>query len=462
MLKKSENKSGLTDMTVGNPLKLITLFSLPLLAGNVLQQLYNMVDSMVVGQYVGTQALAAVGTGFPIFFMVSSLFMGIGMGSTVIISQYYGGGDMDHVRQTVDTIYTAMLVGCIPLTLFGLFISEPLLNLIHVPADTFELSHIYLLITFCGVMPVFGYNINAGILQGLGDSKSPLIFLSIACVINIILDLVFVIGFGWGVAGVAIATVIAQSFSWIFGIFYINHKYPEIKIHPFRFRFDKRMFLQMFRIGLPIGIQQAIFSVGTMALQSLINGYGSVFMAGFNGANKLDTFVFMPITSFASACTTFVGQNIGAGKLDRVKEGTHSAIKLSVVVSILSGGLLLILGRQLMGMFDPSPDVIAAGMAYLVRIVPFYWMLAILFTMNSVMRGAGETIVPMVSSIISLWLARVPAAYILNALFGRDNMYYCYFIGWILGLIITCYAYFKGDWRNKGIVLESGSGAVAQ
>lgn len=455
MLKKSDNKSGLTDMTVGSPIKLILLFSLPLLAGNVLQQLYNMVDSMVVGQYVGTEALAAVGTAFPIFFLVSSVFMGIGMGATVIISQYYGAGDMDHVRQTVDTIYTAMMVGCIPITLFGLLVSGPLLHLINVPPDAYELAHTYLIITFLGVISVFGYNVNAGILQGLGDSKTPLVFLSIACVINIILDLVFVISFGWGVAGVAIATAIAQTFSWVFGVFYINRKYPEIKIHPFSFRFDKRMFSQTFRVGIPISIQQTLFSVGVMAMLSLINGYGSAFVAGFNGANKLDTFVFMPITSFAAACTTFVGQNIGAGKLDRVKEGTHSAIKLSVVVSIISGVLLLIFGNPLMSIFNGSPQVIAAGMAYLVRIVPFYWMLAILFTLNSVMRGAGETIVPMVSSIISLWLARVPAAYILDALFGRDNMYFCYAFGWALGLVITGIAYFKGNWRNKGIVIEN-------
>lgn len=452
MEKNIQGKSHLTDMTVGNPLKLILLFSLPLLAGNILQQLYNMVDSMVVGQYVGTHALAAVGTAFPIFFLVSSVFMGIGMGSTVIISQYYGAGEMGQVRAAVDTIYTAMVVGCIPITLLGLAVSGPLLRLINVPPDAYQMAHTYLLITFCGVISVFGYNVNAGILQGLGDSRTPLIFLSIACVINIILDLLFVIVFKWGVAGVAIATAIAQTFSWIYGIFHINRKYPEIKIHPFSFRFDRAMFVKTFRVGIPISIQQTLFSVGVMALLSLINGYGSVFVAGFNGANKLDTFVFMPITSFAAACTTFVGQNIGAGKLDRVREGTHSTIKLSVAVSIASGILLLVFGKQLMGLFDSSPDVVAAGMAYLNRIVPFYWMLAVLFTLNSVMRGAGETIVPMVSSIVSLWLARVPAAYLLDAFFGRDNMYYCYFFGWVLGLAITCWAYFKGNWRTKGLV----------
>ena len=231
--KSLAKPSGMTDMTVGSPLRLIFFFSLPLLAGNLFQQLYNMVDSMVVGRYVGDQALAAVGTGFPIFFMLSSLFMGIGTGATIIIAQYYGAGDMDGVRTTVDTIYTAMVVGSIPLTIAGVVLSGPILKLIQVPDDTYPQALLYLIIIFAGVMGTIGYNINAGILQGLGDSKTPLIFLSIACVINIVLDLVFVLVFQMGVAGVACATIIAQFFSWFYGIWYINRKYPEIKIHPF-------------------------------------------------------------------------------------------------------------------------------------------------------------------------------------------------------------------------------------
>ncbi|MEG1874483.1 MAG: MATE family efflux transporter [Angelakisella sp.] len=451
-MQQAKKPIGMTDMTTGSPLRLIFFFSLPLLAGNLFQQLYNMVDSMVVGRYVGDAALAAVGTGFPIFFMLSSLFMGVGSGATIIVSQYYGAGDMAGVRKTVDTIYTGMMVGSIPLTISGLLLSGPILHLIRVPADAFPMAHLYLLIIFGGVMGTLGFNINSGILQGLGDSKTPLIFLSIACVINVVLDLGFVLIFDWGVAGVALATIIAQFFSWIYGTIYINKKYPEIKVHPFSMHFCKHTFAKLMKLGIPIGVQQALFAVGIMALQALVNSYGSDFMAGFNGANKLDTFVFMPIQSFATAATTFVGQNIGANRMERVDHGTKVAIKLSMWVSVGVGILLLLGGRAMMHLFSPSPAVIDAGWAYLVRIVPFYWMLACLFLLNSIMRGAGDIMVPMLSSILSLWLARVPSAYLLDHFFGRDNMFFCYLFGWIVGLAITLTAYLRGNWRKKCVI----------
>lgn len=304
-MSSQQSSHGMTDMTQGRPARLIFFFALPLLVGNIFQQLYNMVDSIVVGRYVGTIALAAVGTGFPLIFMLSSLFMGLGIGATVMVAQYYGAQDHEKVRRTVDTIYTALVVGAIPLTVIGLLLTDPLLWLMNVPADTMADARTYVLIVFGGIVGTLGYNVNAGILQGLGDSRTPLLFLAIACVINIVLDLTFVIVFHMGVAGVAIATIIAQIFSWIFGIFYINRKYPMLQIHPFSFRFERQLFSQLIRLGIPAGIQQALFSLGIMTLQALVNRYGADFIAGFNGANKLDTFAFMPIQSFCTAVTTF-------------------------------------------------------------------------------------------------------------------------------------------------------------
>ena len=442
----------MTDMTEGSPLKLILLFSLPLLAGNMFQQLYNMVDSIVVGNYVGKTALAAVGTGFPMIFMLASLFMGLGLGATIMVAQFYGAGDMDRVRRTVDTVYTSLIVGAVPLTIFGLLIAGPLLRMMNVPEDTYDLALTYILIIFGGIIGNLGYNANAGILQGLGDSKTPLLFLAIACGINIILDLLFVVGFHWGVAGVAIATIIAQAASWVFGIFYINRKYPDIHISPFRFGFDRELFFQVVKLGVPAGVQQALFSIGVMVMQSLVNGYGSDFMAGFNGANKLDTFGFMPIQSFATAATTYVGQNIGAGRLDRVKSGTMATLILSCGFSAGVALILIPLGPFFMRMFNSEPAVIAAGVAYLNRILPFYALLAVMFTLNSVMRGAGEMVVPMISTLISLWLARIPAAYLMDHFFGRDNIFFCYAIGWVMGLAISCWAFFRGRWRERSVV----------
>lgn len=446
-----EKHVGMTDMTVGNPARLLLLFSLPLLIGNIFQQLYNMVDSVIVGRFVGETALAAVGTGFPVIFMITSMFLGLGVGASVVVSQFYGAKDLEQVSATVNTIYTGMMIGAVPLSVLGVLLSGPILHLIKVPEDTFPDARIYMIIIFAGLIGNLGFNINAGILQGFGDSKTPLLFLSVACAVNIVLDLVFVLVIPMGVAGVALATIIAQALSWIFGIIYINKKYSFLHIRPFHFQFDRELFRQTMRLGIPTGIQQTLFSVGMVAIQSLVNSYGSSFMAGFNGANKLDTFAFMPIQSFSTAVTTYVGQNIGAGKLDRVRHGTRWGLMLSFGVSIILGGATVIAGPSLMRMFSTSPDVIAAGVAYLNRILPFYCIFSLFFILNSVMRGAGEAVIPMFTSIISLWLARVPAAYLFAHLFGRDNMFFCYAAGWVLGDIITVYYYLKGDWKRKAI-----------
>ncbi len=450
------SKHSMTDMTQGDPRKLILMFSVPLLIGNVFQQLYNMVDSIVVGNYVGKIALAAVGSCFPIIFLLSSLFMGLGMGASIMISQFYGAKELQNVTDTANTIYTAMMIGAIPLSILGILVSGPILSLTQVPADTFGSAQLYMNIVFLGMIGNIGYNVNAGILQGLGDSKTPLIFLVISCIINIVLDLTFVINFDMGVAGVALATIIAQAVSWFVGIYYINHKYDFLTIHPFKFRFHKELFLKAMKLGVPSGIQNAVFSIGTLAIQSLVNSGGSAFMAGFNGANKLDTFAFMPIESFSRAVTTYVGQNMGAGRLDRVKKGVRESLILSISIGVSLGIFVILTGRYMMMMFSRDPAVIDAGMAYLNRVLPFYAMLATLFILNGVMRGAGESLIPMFSSILSLWLARVPAAYILNHFFGKEATFFCYMIGWIVGLSITIYFYKRGDWQRRaaGIVGE--------
>lgn len=336
-----EKKTTSIDMTSGSPYRLILSFTMPLLLGNIFQQLYNMVDSVVVGNVIGDKALAAVGTGFPIIFMLSSLFMGIGTGATIMISQFYGARDLERVNQTVNTIYTALIIGIIPLSLIGIFLSEPLLHMMKVPDDgTLEMAKTYMVIIFIGVIGNLGFNINAGILQGFGDSRTSLLFLMIATVINIVLDLVLTITVPMGVAGVALATIIAQIVSWLFGVFYINRHYDFIKIRPHKFYFQKELFFQAMRLGIPSGIQQALFSIGIMFMQSLVNSYGSSFMAGFNGANKIDTFAFLPVQSLSNALTTYTGQNIGAGNQHRVKEGLKASLIMSIGCCIVVGILL--------------------------------------------------------------------------------------------------------------------------
>lgn len=451
-LFKPKSGGNMTDMTKGSPYKLILMFSLPLLIGNIFQQLYNMVDSVVVGNFIGDSALAAVGTGFPVIFMLTSMFMGIGIGATVMISQFYGGGELEKVNETISTIYTAMMIASLPLMLIGMLIARPLLLLMKVPDDgTLEYATTYMVVIFAGVVGTLGFNINAGILQGLGDSKTSLLFLLIACIGNTGLDLLFVLVFKWGVFGVAFATIIAQIASWIFGIRFINKHYDGFHIRPFHFKFNKTLFAKAMKLGIPAGIQQTLFSVGIMVMQTLVNGYGTAFMAGFNGANKIDSFAFMPIQSFATAMTTYAGQNIGAGLHDRLKQGTKAGMVLSIACSLIITVIVYPLSGTLMKMFSQDPAVIQSGVSYLHCMLPFIFILAANFVFNSVMRGAGESIIPMISSFVGLWLARIPAAYVIAHFWGKDFIFFSYPVGWVFGILIAGIYYYTGRWKNKGL-----------
>ena len=410
MSEIAKREHGAIDMTQGSPTRLIVAFSLPLLLGNVLQQLYNMVDSIVVGQFVGASALTAVGTGFPIIFLLASLFIGFAMGATVMIAQYIGAGDKQSVARTVDTIYSALLAAIVPLSLLGVVLTTPLLTLIRVPVEAFDQARVYCIVVFLGGIGSLGYNVNAGILQGLGDSKTPLLFLAVASVINIVLDLLFVLVFRWAVFGVALATIIGQACSWIFGIFYINRKYNFLHIRLFQIRVDRKLLGQIIRLGVPSAIQQCQFSVAILIMQALINGFGNDFAAGFAAANKIDSFAFMPIQSFSTATTTYVGQNMGAGRLDRVQRGARRAMLLSTVVCIAITALVIPFRRELLMLFNRESAVVAAGEAYLLRVLTPMFVLAVMFILSSVLRGAGATMVPMVASVIARGGARVPAA----------------------------------------------------
>lgn len=449
---RTKEKKGAVDMTTGSPARLLAAFALPLLAGNILQQLYNMVDSFVVGNYVGATALAAVGTGFPIVYLLASLFIGFSMGATVMIAQYVGAGDLDRVKDTVDTLYSAFAVLILPLTVVGVLVCGPLLRLIQVPGDVYPEALVYCMVVFAGVIGTLGYNINTGIMQGLGDSRTPLIFLAVACVLNIVLDLLFVLVFHWGVFGVSLATIIAQACSWVFGIFYINRRYPMIHIKFFQHKIDRDLLRQVLRLGIPSAVQQCQFSVAMLIMQALVNGFGTNVTAGFAVGNKIDAFAFMPIQSFATAVTTYVGQNMGAGRLDRVRRGMWTALALCMGVSVMTTALILPLRRPLLMIFNQDPAVVAAGEAYLIRVVPCIFVLAVFNNLASVLRGAGSTVVPMVASVIAMWAARVPMAYLLAYFFGAENLYWSYGIGWAIGLVICLVVYLRGHWKERCII----------
>ena len=255
-----------------------------------------------------------------------------------------------------------------------------------------------------------------------------------------------------GVFGVAFATIIAQIASWLFGVYFINRHYTFLHIQLFKIQFQRSLFKKAIQLGIPSGIQQALFAVGIMAMQALVNSYGSTFTAGFNGANKIDTFVFLPIQSMSSAVTTYVGQNVGAARMERVRRGTRAGLILCVVASVAISVVVYPLSDVLMRMFSQSPGVIEAGVYYLHALLPFYFLCAILFILSAVLRGAGSMIVPMAASLLSLWLARVPIAYWIAGAWGKEFIYYSYPISWAIGILIVLVAYLHGGWKKKAIV----------
>lgn len=438
------------NMTEGRPASLIIKFSLPLLAGNLLQQMYNLVDSVVVGQLVGKEALAAVGSTNILNFLLVSFFSGLGLGFTILVSQFLGAKDSANIKRTIDTAYITAVVGAIAVTIIGLFITNPLLRLMNTPlGPTHDMSSSYLRILFIGTIGTFGYNLNAGILQGLGDSVSSLKFLATATVLNIVLDLVFVAVFGWGVAGAAWATIISQIVSLLLGLYYI---FKKLRLSTFSLKaleFDSRIFSEVIRIGLPGGIQNMLFSLGTMAIQRLVNGYGPTYMAGFSISGRIDSLAFMPIASFATAVTTYTGQNVGANKLDRVKKGHIATQLISSAVCIVISAVVFLGARFLMSLFSPEEEVIMAGIEVLHRLMPCYVLVSVLFILNSVLRGAGESIFPFIASMTSFLLFRMPAAYVLDYFFGRTEIGWCYGIGWFFGLCVAIPYYLSGKWKKR-------------
>ena len=443
------------DMTTGSPAKHIFFFSIPLLLGNVLQQLYNMVDSWTVGNFTGDTALAAVGIGFPVIFLFVSLFIGLSIGSTVVIAQFYGAGEPERVRAAVDTAYAAFLIAAIPISLLGFALTGPILHLMQVDAAAFPEAQLYLRLVSLGLVGSIGYNTNAGILQGLGDSKTPLIFLTIATVINIVLDVLFVAVFHWGVAGVAFATIIAEWFSWIFGMFYINRKYTAFRLHLRGLKIDRRLLYQIIRIGLPAGIQNGLIAASIMALMAKVNTYEYDFTAGFNVGNKIDCFAFLPVQSFGNAVTTFVGQNVGAGRMDRVRTGTRVTLLMSILWCVAAAAVIMPLSRPIMLLFSQTEAVVEAGVLYLWWVMPFYPLFATLFVLNFAMRGAGDALFPLVNSIISVVVVRVILCYILADAFGQQYMFGCYAGGWLVGAVLSVGYYLSGRWKRFGSIADA-------
>jgi putative MATE family efflux protein len=440
------------DLTSGTEAGLIFKFALPLVIGNLLQQFYNIIDSIIVGNYLGTEALAAVGASFPIFYTLIAFVIGIGSGATIVISQYFGARDYTRVKQAIGTIYLFMFGAGIALTAIGLIFSREIFTLLNIGEDVMPHALAYFNVYMIGMVSFFGFNGTSSILRGLGDSRTPLLFLSIATVVNIGLDLLFIIVFEWGVAGAAWATVIAQTGAFIAAVFYLNRRDHLIHFSVQSFTFDPYTFWQSVKIGLPTGFQQTFVALGMLALIRIINNFDTVTLAAYTAASRIDALAVMPAMNLASALSAFVGQNLGANKIDRIRNGVKATLKMALGISLAVMLVVILWGNNMMSLFSSDLEVIRQGHEYLIIVSSFYIVFSSMFVMHGMLRGAGDTLIPMFITLISLWIIRIPIAWYLSGQIGETGIWWSIPAGWFIGLAGT-WMYYKSDhWKKKGVV----------
>ncbi len=423
-----------------------------MLAGNVFQQLYNIVDSIVIGRVLGKEALAAVGASFPFIFALISFVVGIAIGSTVIIAQYFGARKMEKVKSAINTLYIFMFFAAMLVTATGIWFAEPIFNLIRLPHDVLPYAVAYFQVYAAGFVFFFGFQGTGAILRGLGDSKTPFYFLGVSTLLNIGFDILFVVYFKWGIHGVAGATVLAQALAFFSIVFYLNRTHPVISFNPFKMKFDYDIFKKSLKIGLPAGTQQTFVAIGFLALYRIVNMFGTTVIAAYSIAMRIDSFAAMPAMNFSAALSTFVGQNIGGGKMDRVKKGLVATAKMISVIAVSVTLIALLFADPMMHAFTKDPAVVEAGKKYLFIVSPFYLVFSLMFIVSGVMRGAGDTLLPMFFTIISLWIVRIPVSYLLSVKIGEEGIWWGIPIAWFVGLFLSYFYYRTGKWKNKALV----------
>ena len=443
-------------MTLGSPWKRILEFSLPMLLGNIAQQLYNTADSVIVGMYVGDNALAAVGSASPILNLLLALFVGISTGAGIVISQSYGARDREGLSKNIGNCITLTFIATIFIMVFGPMITRPMLTVLDTPASIMEWCVEYLNIYFYGIIGFFFYNMLSGVLRGLGDSVSALGFLLLAAALNVVLDLVFVAYFGMGVPGVALATVISQGISAIFCFIKLMRMGDLFDLNRSTIRFDKAIAGRIIKIGVPSGITQAIMACSMMVVQSLTNSMGEMVIAANVIIMRVDGFAMMPNFSFGQAMSVYTGQNVGAGKWDRVHKGINHGCYIAQAFAVTITIVLLFLNKYLFAIFTDTTALIdLAGQMMRIMAVG-YIAVSVTQVLGGVMRGCGDTVTPMWISILSTVLLRVPIAYVL-AYFTKSGEFpnghpfslsISLLVSWTLGMVISIIAYKRSKVRR--------------
>lgn len=441
------------DMTSGSPGKILMQFSLPMLIGNLFNQFYNMVDSIVVGKFVGSDALAAVGATSSMVFLILGLTFGLSAGISIVLSQYFGAKDYDNLRKSFATATYIIIGSAILLSIVGFVSSRWMLELLNTPASIIDQSDIYLKITFAGMLGVTCYNGMAAILRAMGDSVTPLIFLIVASVLNVVLDIIFVVQFHWDVPGVAIATIISQFVSAIGCIVYALKKAKILHMPLKEFKPDKVIFVKCIRLGVPVAIQNAMVSVSMLALQGVINRYDKVVIAANTVVQRIEQLVLQPGMSIGAALAAYAGQNVGAGQTDRAKKGYNAASIIIIIFSLVMLPVMYFGGKYIMLMFTKKEDweVVTTGVQAIRITSLFYTSVGMIFVSRNFLSGAGDIRIPLVMGFTEV-VCRVILANVLTIPLGFYGIWWATAINWLITALVGILRVASGKWKNKSIV----------
>lgn len=431
------------DMTQGNPFKLFIWFSIPLLIGNVFQQLYSMVDTIIVGKFLGEEALAAVGSTGSMFFLVNGFLLGLTSGFSIMVAQRFGAKDEEGVKKAIASNITLTVILTILVTVVMLILKTPILKLMNTPENVFEYANAYITVIYAGMFTQAIYNMSAGILRALGDSKTPLYFLIIASIVNIVLDLVFIVNLHMGVAGAAYATNISQGLAAILCLIYSYKKFQILRLKKEDFKVPVNYYQTHFKIGLPMALQFSITALGVITLQSAINIFGSSVMAAYTAASKVIQLVMQPLVTYGVSTATFVGQNLGAGLYQRIREGIRVITFISIGTSILASGLVVIFGKILVGLFlkNPSHEVMGYASQVLNYSAVFFVPLGLIFIYRNALQGMGKSFIPMMAGVFEL-VARAVVAYTLPTFIGFAGICLADPAAWLAAFIPLVIVYF--------------------
>ncbi|NLA58381.1 MAG: MATE family efflux transporter [Firmicutes bacterium] len=448
----------ITDFTEGSIPRHLVAFALPMLLGNLLQALYNTVDSIWVGRFLGANALAAVSVGFPVFFALIAMVNGITMATTILVSQYFGAQQHRELHKTITNSIILLTILGVIISIIGVVFRRPLLELINTPDEILEMAMTYIGIIMAGLVGMFLYNVAGAILRGFGDSRNPLRFLAYATVLNIILDPIFIFGLGpipaMGVGGAALATIIAQGISAVLSLRYLYVQSGLLHWQPGSLRLDWNLTKLTFRIGLPAGIQQVLVSLSAVVVNSIVNSFGATVIAGFGAGSRLDQFAFMPSMSMGMAVSALVGQNLGAGKPERAAEALKWGAILASGITAIVSVIAMVRPSILMVLFTQDEAVLMEGSRYLRYVALSYIPMALMFTIGGVIRGAGDTVATMYLTLGSLWIVRVPLARYLSSIpeLGVGGVWLAMALGTCMGFIFHLLYYRTGRWKEKVVV----------